>query len=540
MTSIAKLLRPPVFLTGNAGNTPGPTRAGAARTQQTAPLQPRGGRSYPEREDLRPRQATIRAVDEAALSRMDRLVGATIDARIAGPLVPESHPEAGPVQFDSLGRIVGFNTRPNRPVPTALIDRLEAAVIRPLTQTNARTSGEAPRSERDLLVRAMHVLSLHDNADNAALLKEAKTLFLSSSFSRDTVAAFLQGAAQRLAADPLLQDQFEKLAKEATKAVTVAQQADNIYGRTFESLLAEDLIQHPPEGVLDAAAAVGRGMFDMVLGMNTSDRDELMKELINKLSTGARPWFAHSASLQEFAKAPSMTTLAACLADTSSGIEAAKVMHMAQRFVHAINDVSERGEMDRPDWYRRCLDYYSDFMSTQKPAGKSPLDLTAQNPGIWLHYQPNASTIANPATGKDWTHSRIPEADALSLFEQDAFSRGQTVVNGLSGQTGMVSFFAKHLAEADPSLSMNNVHLGMMMTLVFNGGHSTEEVLATVHALQPMHTPGSTEPGVQGAFRGGYEALLDLADGEASRQDLTARLERAVDRTVQYCAEHVA
>ncbi|WP_284407588.1 hypothetical protein [Acidovorax sp. SUPP3434] len=494
----------------------------------------------PEREDVRPRQVTIRAVDEAALSRMSRLVGATIDPRVATALLPESDPDAGPVRFDGHGQILGFNTRPGRPVPAALIDRLETAVIRPLTQTNAHASAQAPRPERDLLVRAMHVLRLYDSETNAALRQEAKALFLSSSFSRDTVAAFLQGAAQRLVADPLLQDQFDKLATEAAKAVSVAQQADNLYGRTFETFLAEDLIENPPQGLLDMAAALGRGMFDTVLELHTADRAALMKELINKLSTGARPWFGHSASLLEFAKSPSMTTLAACLSDASTGIEAVKVMHMAQRFVHSINDVSERGEMERPDWYRRCLDYYSDFMSTQKPAGTSPLDLTSQSPGIWLHYHPKASSIQNPGTGRDNTHSRIPQADALSLFEQDAFSRGQTVVNGLSGQTGMVSFFAQHLSEADPSVSMKNVHLGMLMTLVFNGGHSTEEVLATAHALQPMHTPGRTDERANAAFIGGYEALLDLAEDEASKKDLAARLERAVDRTVQYCADHVA
>ncbi|MDA8521918.1 hypothetical protein [Acidovorax sp. NCPPB 4044] len=470
---------------------------------------------------------------------MDKLLGSTIDPRIATSLLPEADPEAGPVRFDSLGKILGFSTRPHRPIPAALIDRLEAAVIQDPVKTNAHASAEAPRPERDLLVRAMHVLSLYDSDDHAVLRKEAKALFLSSSFDRGAVSAFLHSAAQRLVDDLLIQDQFAKLAEEATKTVSVAQLADNLYGRAFESFLVEDLVRNPPPALLKAAATLGQGMFDMVLELHSSDRAALMTELIDKLSSGARPWFGHSPSLLAFASTPSMGTLAACLADVSSGIEAVKVMHMAQRFVHSINDVSERGDIDQPDWYRRCLDFYSDFMSTQKPAGRSPLDLTAQKPGIWLHYHPNASTIENPGTGTDHTHSRVPDAEKLSLFEQDALTRGQTVVNGLSGQTGMVSFLAQHIAKDEPSLSMKNVHLGMLMTLVFNGGHSTEEVLATAHALQPMHTPGSTDRRAEAAFTGGYEALLDLAESEQARADLVERLERAVDRTVQYCAEHV-
>lgn len=467
-------------------------------------------------------------------------MGATIDPQVANALLPNSNPDLGIVQFDGFGRITGFKTPAHRPLPAGLIDRLEGAVIQPLTHTNSRAPRQAPRAERDLLVRAMHLLTMYDHAAHAGLLKSAKALFVSASFSRDTVAAFLHDGARQLAADPLLQDQFGKLGTEAARSVTVAQQADNVYGRTFESLLVEDLVQHPPPGVLIAAAKLGRGMADTIADLPANGRNALMWEFANLLSTGARPWFAHSPSMHEFVGAPSMATFLACVGDTSSGIEAVKVMHMAQRFVLAINNTSQEGTLDRPDWYRRCLDYYSDFLSTQKPAGKSPLDLTAHNPGIWLHYQPNASAIENPPTGTSWTHSRMPQAGALSLFEHDALSRGQTIVNGLSGQTGMVSFFAQHLAQTDTALSLSNVHLGMLTTLVFNGGHSCEEVLATVDALMPLHAPGSVKPGAASAFRGGYEAILSLGDGEAGRADLAARMERAIDRTVQYCAQHVA
>lgn len=420
------------------------------------------------------------------------------------------------------------------------MDRLEAAVIRPLSQTNSQAPRTAARAERDLLVRALHLLHSHGGARTAHLAEQARQLFLSSSFSREAVAAFLKQGAQRLAADSLLQDQFTKLHADAMKPVSMAQRADNIHGRTFESLLVEDLVLHAPPGVLKAAHDVGEGILDTLDDLYSGERHALMHELVEQLAADPRPWFVHSPSMQAFAREPSMAGFTACLADTSTGMEAIKVIYMAQRFVLAINNVSERGGMARPEWYEQCLDFYTDFLRPQKPKTSGALDVPPQNPGNWLHYQPNASVIETPRVGMNWNNYRMPNPAELSLSETDSLLRGQTVINGLSGQATMVSFFAQHLARNRPTLSLPDIHLATMMCLVFDGGHSTEEVLATVDALKGFHSPEAVAPGPASGFRGGYEAIAELASDDADRQALRDRMDAAIDRMLGYHAEHVS
>jgi hypothetical protein len=471
---------------------------------------------------------------ERMLERLDRLMGLSIDPKIADEILAAAGDAQCAVKFDGFGRIEDF--APLHQIPPTLVTKLENAVIEPLTSTNARGSRDAPRAERDILVRAMHLLGMEHNPVNHALLDDSKKLFLSGAFSRDAVAAFLHDAIARVD-DVLLHDQFAKLASEIAKPVTVPQLADNLYGRTFESLLVDDLVRWPTKGMLRATRELGRGVAKTL----QSYPPAVLNELTNILRSDVRPWFGLSPSMQKFLERPSMDTLKACMADTSNGIEAIKTINVAQRMVLAIHNVSERGEIQRPGWYRRCFDFYSDLLSTQKPGGKSKLSgVFAQNPGNWLHYQPNAAITKNPWQGTSWTHSRVVTPERLSLFEQDALARGQPIVNGASGQTGMVVSFAHHLARSHPQLSHQDLHLAVMTCLVFNGGHSTEEVLFALDSIKGLHAPGSVEPGWASGFRGGYEVIAELAGNEADKQVLRNRMDAALKRTVAYCAKHVA
>jgi hypothetical protein len=523
-----------------------PRCAGTPRTASLPPrlaLLPKTAQSVPS-PPLRSLSGEISAASSStnAAFRMGRLLGATIDPAVATVLLDEVGEEHLPLKFDGFGRIDEFAFEEGQYLPDELMARLENATIKPLTHTNSLAPRDAPRAERDLLVRAMNLLQMAEAGAGTDLQKEARALFMSHSFSRESVAAFLKRGAEQLSQDVLLQDQFQKLHAESLKPVTMTQRADNVYGRTFESLLVEDLVLDPPPGVLAAAGELAEGIMETLELMHSGERDPLMRELVNVLKDDVRPWFAKSPSMQAFARAPSSRTFAACLADTSDGLEAIKVVHLAQRFVLAINNASERDEIERPRWYDLSLNYYSDFLSTQKPQTKFELEVPAGKPGNWLHYQRNASSLDMPVCGenRNWTHYRMPDPAELSMFEKDALLRGQPVVNGMSGQTCMVSIFGQHLARQNPALSLPDLHLAALMCLVFDGGHSTEEVVATVDALKAFHSPGSVEPGWSSGFRGGYEAIADMAGDEATRQTLRERMDSALDRTLRYCAEHIA
>jgi hypothetical protein len=158
--------------------------------------------------------------------------------------------------------------------------------------------------------------------------------------------------------------------------------------------------------------------------------------------------------------------------------------------------------------------------------------MEAGEPGIWLHHQPNATTWNISGNGgRNWTHSAVVSPESTSGFVDDALSRGQTVVSGPSGQTSLLASFGKHLSEADPDFPLPDLHLLTLMSLVFDGGHSTEEVLYTLDRVTGRPADGPLR---------GYEAIARLASSGAESQALHERLKNAFDKTLDYHRKHVA
>jgi len=469
---------------------------------------------------------------------MQRLVKATIDPAVANAILERAGDCV--VDFDGFGRIVGFSTQEVSP---DLVAELEGAVIEPLATTNARISREASRPERDILTRAMHLLGMSNDAANVTLLREARNLFLSGSFSRKSVAAFINKGIESLerAGDVLLHDQFRKLAVEIAKPVTTAQLADNIYGRTFESILVDELVRNPPPSVMRAARELGNGVLGTLGSFRSTLQDTMLKEMASVFNMDKRPWFDHCPELKAFVESPSMESLQACLAATSSGIDCIKVPCIAARMALSIWAVACRELVDLPVWLTEShQDFYENCIEPSKPSQQSKLrDVVAQEPGNWLHYQPKAATVQNQGVGKSWTHDRVITTDKLSEFEKNALSSGQTVVCGPSGTTTMLAFFGQYLANMNPGFPEAAHHLNTLMFVVFDGGHSTIEVLSTLNAIQARESGRSPKTALS-EFRGGYAAIANLANSSAEKNDLQNRLDRATKRTVEYFATHVA
>lgn len=523
------------------------------------PAEPTSGTRVPThpRLDALPRRAArLQAPDMSSSScaasgpiamrqRMARLLHAAIDPAVATAVLDEAGDEAsdgaGEVVFDGLGRISGFGERGISP---SLAERLENAVVESLTRTNAPGPRGAARTERELLTRAMHLLRNASGASSARLMADAKTLFLSGGFSRDTVAAFFTTAAGQLAGNDLLEGWFERLSSEISLPVAVAQRADNIYGRTFESLLVDDLIRDPPAGVLGAAGDLGKAMLDILNSHLPAVREALRSRLLHYVNADRRFWIGSSATLQRFLEAPSMNALQACLEEASDGVESIKMPFIATQLALAIQDLDRDDRISRPRWLQRSDSFYGSFLRPQKPKQKSRFGgVHASGPGNWLHHQPRGETMKFDGQGKSWTHERVVQPKRLSRFEEDALARGQGVVNGPSGTTSLMFFLGEHIAGRNPGFSEAGHHLNTLMFLVFDGGHSTHEVLATLNAIRVSSGRGATRASKKAAvasFGGGYAAIADLAGSEAGRQALRTRLDSALERTIDYFATYVA
>lgn len=458
----------------------------------------------------------------------------------------------GIVKFDGIGRIVAITTDALTP---KLAARLEAAVIKPLTTTRSEVPAQAPRPARSILTVAMHLLRNDESAEGKALMDNARKMFLSGSLHDKSVATLIDDGLRRLSKNELLRVGLKELAKEINRPVSTPQLVDNLYGRTFESLLVEDLVRKPPEGVLNTAWELGVGVLDTLEGYTPSQRAVIVDGIAVQVRDDWRIWYGDSPSMKEFARTPSMATLKACLADTSNGIEAIKVLFIATHMCRVMNTSFRE---TNPSWLRMADAFY-ETVYAQKPQERSALTdgelggLEARKPGNWLHYQPNASTFefhSRKRVGKNYTHARVvapgaTESGSPNGFVKDALIRGQTVVNGASGQTNLLAFFGQHLASVNPRFSLGDHHLNTLMALVFDGGHSTEEVLYTLDAIEKSTRPWMASLAAlltcwpDGQLRG-YEAITTLADNTADEQALRQRLEKALDMTLDYHGSHVA
>lgn len=469
--------------------------------------------------------------------RMLALQGRAIDPAVATAIMEQSDD----VDFDGIGRIAGFSTT----TPSSdLLDRLESAVIESLTTTNSPAPREAPRTERELLTRAMHLLGMSNSELTLGLLDEARRLFLSGSMNRETVAAFLEKAALSLgsAEDVLLANQFNKLSVEISKPVTTTQQADNLPGRTFETILVDGLVRHPPAGVLQAAHDVGLGVMTSLASYPEPVQQDLLARMASKMNAKPRPWFGQSPSMKQFVESPSIDTLKACLSDTSNGVEAIKVPFIAMKMALAIKDV---GSIRRPSWLTGSDLFYALKILPEKTAASHLKDVQSSDSGNLLHHHPKPTPSENALPGYSYTYGRLVPPDQPTGFQQAALSAGQSVVAGPSGTTSMMAFFGQHLAKTNPGFSQEDHLLNTLMFVVFDGGHSTHEVLATLDALNRFQGVSKFDPGASTAqvsvadYAGGYEAIAELGSPE-TKAALRESLARATELTVEHIAKHLA
>jgi hypothetical protein len=78
------------------------------------------------------------------------------------------------------------------------------------------------------------------------------------------------------------------------------------------------------------------------------------------------------------------------------------------------------------------------------------------------------------------------------------------------------------------------------MFVVFDGGHSTEEVLCTLDAIEKSRQGQNVSGTTLAEFNEGYQAIAKLGATEADRQALKKRMDEALDQTVKRFATHVA
>lgn len=225
-----------------------------------------------------------------------------------------------------------------------------------------------------------------------------------------------------------------------------------------------------------------------------------------------------------------MANLQACFA-ANSGIESIQAVFIATRFAITLHGVLWLN----PRWLSQANEVYARSIHPAKPQQESILqDVTAENPGILLHHHAPLDYVPT-GYGRSCTYAKAVSFDKLTEWEVNTLLREQTIVNGPSGTTNLMAHLGMQVAATDPGFKEADHHLNTLMFVVFDGGHSTEEVLYTLHLIKELRR-GEAHV----SFAGGYAAIAELGGTAADRQALKERLDQALERTIDYFATHVA
>ena len=410
------------------------------------------------------------------------LLGQTIDPKVA-----ENHMNT--VEFDGIGRIVAFK----KSISGEALGVLRGAVIKPLTQTNTQDERAKARPGNDCMVQFMHLMRNTPGKTARELLGQAKLQWMSGNLSDDAVAKFMIAAGQQLQDAPALQSMAAALAHAVSQPKEATQRNDNMYGRKFESEFVHALIKNPPAGTLEATRKIGQALladFDKEHAPGAPGTEATLRKLA--ASIDLRPWSAETPDVEKFMKDPTRDNLKAMLLKVDHGFDILKMHSLINNVSGTFSDeiawrenadaryheVLQPARNTRPfqAMAERGVNSSGAHKGLEKKLGLA-IETSAYGTGLASH--PDYEKQNSFHSAKDSSYGRMnPDMGQLSKMEQQALHHGHAIVTGLSGNANLLTYLSRDIAKKDREFSTEQAALASMMFLVFDGGHSLNEVMA--------------------------------------------------------------
>jgi len=394
-------------------------------------------------------------------------------------------------------------------------------------------------------MRMIEALNPHGPPKEQNLLRDLRALWLSDIVTRETLEPLLTRAK---VAVPRIGPLAERLLQETLQAKTLPQYHDNIYGRKFESELARRLVEDPPAGVLKAVNSIRTCTLAHVDALPPERRDAFANGVLTHVEEQPRQWFAAWPEIARFRAQPSVDSLKATLGSIESGIDILKVMYLSHR-TNLVLSTEESG----PEHLKRSDRTYVTLIKPQRGAKDSVLRLDTNGYGIGLVYHPLATTYPDFQPALCTAYLRTPILETPTPFIRNTLQSGAIYVNDLSGNAAMWLQAMKEMQKGDPEFSLGDGLLALCIYIGFNGGHSHQDVLATIDGINALersaktladrdeNTAGIEESAEQAAAEefgrsiSPYDRLAQLPAASADQAKVRQMLNAALDDTVAYC-----
>jgi hypothetical protein len=455
------------------------------------------------------------------------LIGMSIAPRVATQFMDR-------VSFDDLGRIQGFPGGVK--LRSAEISALRAARIVPLTEINATVPGQAPRTERECLVRFLDMLG--SVRTDSRLLVDARALWMSGNMSGRALGELLKRGQAVLQSEPALRREVDALLADTRQKKTWPQYHDNIYGRRFETMVVQRLVADPPAGAIEAVRQIASGVLAYLDGLQCSERRPLELNLAELVGQDRRSWFGATPEIDAWLHHPTPDSLAGLFRKIDTGFDAVRAMYLAQKLMMA----SQNSRQPMP-WLSASQRHYDRVICPARSDARSMVEHRSDGFGIGLNYHPAQQTLPHFEPARHHTYTRIPNlgdgvsAPGPTTFERGVLKRGQALVTGSSGTATMFGFMVDHMVQHGAPVSRGDATLAGIMFMTFDTGHSVHEVLATTRSIEGREFVDSAQ--LLNDYDGGYEAVARLPVDSQDREKVRAIMNDALDDTVNYFATHV-
>ena len=443
------------------------------------------------------------ALADAATTQ--RLIGATIAPPTATRYLHR-------IEFDGFGRIVRFK----RPMSRATAARIEAAQIAPLHATRSPHPREAGRTPRDCLTQLLHLAVKLGDAAPTGLADSARALWMSGRVGAAEVKALIEQARTGFHDAPDISALLHELHAQVGIEHSTAQLHDNLYGRHFDSEFARALVDCPPASLLRESKRTGHSLYDLftdTVSVYSGARGETLQTLATLIKQDPRPWFRELSHIEPFLREPTAQRLHDLLTHVATGFDVIKLPYLAARLSFAIQHAQWP-----PDWMQAANENFAMTVGPERSARPGPVAHRTERYGIHLHYQPGGERYehASAAEGsKSWADDKVLDAGSVGTFDRRALDAGQPIVNGVSGSANILAFLHRHLAARDPEHDEAAGMLAALTFLVYDGGHSINEVLGVYESIRRADTQAKKSPPT-GAGEGTSEIVPAHADPIAS------------------------
>ena len=421
----------------------------------------------------------------------------------------------------------------------ALLDMLDAA------EESSRSSSSR-RQEANTVAKIRH---RGEHARLSSRMDMASVLSL-----LETAAAELDAASLKPLRDKTLNLAIE-LRSHGPAGPPLTRLLDNVYGRVWESILNAHLLTHMPPKVIEAANAIRAEFAKLFYRLPPDVQHATCIRLLERLEAELpRPWSGRDPRLQALVRHPTSPSLqqqskrdrhhlfqerlATFLAEPSTtGPEAAGDYFV----VLSAFDVMKHAAPDHSPWIHLARARYGADIEPRKGRRKfqslavaEPLSLSlltgdGGGGGITLAHHAFACEGASSVRAglvKIWDLD-VPQnggggdggesddclgrdkagATGPISINMHSIRRGVPYVTGISGYMHLLCSFFAHL-RGEMGLDVQHAVLGLLVYLVYDGGHTWNEGLQTVNYLEGKMLP----LGVFGAPTLNEEALVYVAD----------------------------